>query len=125
MDFPEADADVTATVPQIALATGYRTGFVYRAGLEKRLYVTGRLLDAEGQPISLVAGDVEKTDGSYFDFTFTDEEGNFQAYGLTSGEYKIHWPDYIGVSLIALGLDEDGLVELGDITASPVIEEGL
>jgi outer membrane usher protein len=125
MDFPEADADVTATVPQIALATGYRTGFVYRAGLEKRMYVTGRLLDAEGFPVSLIAGDVEKTDGSYFDFTFTDEEGNFQAYGLTSGEYKIHWPDYIGVSLITLGPDEDGLVELGDIAASPVAEEGL
>lgn len=125
VDFPEADADVTATVPHVALATGYRTGFVYRTGLEKRMYVTGRLIDAQGLPVSLVAGDVEKTDGSYFDFTFTDEEGYFQAYGLTSGQYKIHWPDNIGVSLITLGPDEDGLVELGDITASPESEAEL
>lgn len=120
MDFPEADVDVSATIPHISVSPGYRTGFYFRAGLEKRFYVTGYLVDASGAPITLVAADVMMPDGSYADMTFTDESGMFQIFGLTPGVYKLVWPEEVGVSTLTLVDDADGLVELGKITASPV-----
>lgn len=119
MDFPEADADVSATIPHISVSPGYRTGFIFRAGLEKRFYVTGYLVDASGAPITLVAADVMMPDGSYGDMTFTDETGMFQIFGLTPGVYKLIWPEDVGVSTLTLVDDADGLVELGEITATP------
>ena len=118
MDFPEADADVSATIPHISVSPGYRTGFIFRAGLEKRFYVTGYLVDAAGAPITLVAADVMMPDGSYADMTFTDEAGMFQIFGLTPGVYKLIWPEDVGVSTLTLVDDADGLVELGQITAT-------
>ena len=118
MDFPEADADVSATIPHISVSPGYRSGFIFRAGLEKRFYVTGYLVDASGAPISLVAADVIMPDGSYADMTFTDEAGMFQIFGLTPGVYKLIWPEDIGVSTLTLVDDVDDLVELGQITAT-------
>ncbi len=118
MDFPEADADVSATIPQISVLSGYRTGFIFRAGLEKRFYVTGYLVDASGAPITLVAADVMMPDGSYADMTFTDDSGMFQIFGLTPGVYKLIWPEDVGVSILTLVDDVDGLVELGQITAT-------
>jgi outer membrane usher protein len=118
MDFPEADADVSATIPYISVSPGYRTGFIFRAGLEKRFYVTGYLVDSSGAPITLVAADVMLPDGSYADMTFTDEVGMFQIFGLTPGVYKLIWPEDVGVSTLTLVDDADGLVELGEITAT-------
>jgi len=118
MDFPEADADVSATVPQIALSSGYRSGFLFRAGLERRFYVTGYLVDASGAPISYMAGDVVMEDGTMMDQTFTDDAGMFQIFGLTKGSYSIVWPEEIGVSKLSLVEDADGLVEVGQITAT-------
>lgn len=119
MDFPEADADVSATMPQMAISSGYRSGFLYKAGLEKRFYVTGRLVDAAGAPIAFAAGDVKKSDGTYFDQTFTDETGSFQIYGLSPGQYTIHWPEDVGVSNLALTEAPNGTLELGDVKATP------
>ncbi len=118
MDFPEADADVSATIPQIALSSGYRTGFLFKAGLEKRFYVTGRLVNEAGDPITYTAGDVEKSDGSFSDQTFTDDTGYFQIYGLSPGEYKILWPDAIGTTVLTLTDAPDGTLELGDVVAT-------
>jgi len=119
MDFPDADADVSATMPQMAISSGYRTGFLYKAGLEKRFYVTGRLVDAAGAPLAYMAGDVQKSDGTYFDQTFTDETGFFQIYGLSPGQYTILWPENVGVSNLTLSDAPNGTLELGDVTAVP------
>jgi len=119
MDFPEADADVSATIPQIALSSGYRSGFLFKAGLERRFYVSGYLIDASGKPISFVAGDVMKDDGTMLDQTFTDDAGMFQVFGLTNGTYSILWPEEVGVSTLFLTEEADGLVEVGQITAIP------
>jgi len=118
MDFPEADADVVATISQIGVATRYRSGFLFKAGLQKLLYVTGTLLDETGSPITFVAGDVQKPDGSFADQTFTDDAGFFQIFGLTAGTYKVIWPDNVGESILTLREDSDGLVELGELRAS-------
>ena len=118
MDFPEADADVVPTNPQAAVAAKYRSGFLFKGGLEKLLYVSGRLLDAAGNPIGLVAGDVFKEDGTLISQTFTDDTGTFQIYGLTSGTYKIVWPDTIGTTIIRIEGNESGLVEIVDVYAT-------
>jgi len=119
MDFPEADADVSATMPQMAISSGYRTGFLYKAGLEKRFYVTGRLVDATGAPLAYKAGDVKKSDGTYLDQTFTDETGFFQIYGLSPGKYIVLWPEDVGVSNLTLSDAPTGTLELGDVIAAP------
>jgi len=119
MDFPEADADVSATMPQMAISSGYRTGFLYKAGLEKRFYVTGRLVDATGAPLAYKAGDVKKSDGTYLDQTFTDETGFFQIYGLSPGKYIVLWPEDVGVSNLTLSDAPTGTLELGNVIAAP------
>jgi len=119
MDFPEADADVSATMPQMALSSGYRTGFLYKAGLEKRFYVTGRLVDAAGAPLAYMAGDVKKSDGTYSDQTFTDETGFFQIYGLSPGQYTIFWPENVGITNLTFSDAPNGTLELGNVTATP------
>ncbi|MCE5256771.1 MAG: hypothetical protein LLF89_08000 [Spirochaetaceae bacterium] len=119
MDFPEAAADVVATLPQIALSSKYRSGFLFKGGLQKYLYAQGRLVDKAGAPIPLMAGDVLKADGTLVSQTFTDDSGTFQIYELTEGEYKIAWPDSIGISIIKLSDNGTDLVELGDIKATP------
>ncbi|MDP2790385.1 MAG: fimbria/pilus outer membrane usher protein [Rectinemataceae bacterium] len=119
MDFPEADADVSATIPYIAVSPGYRSGFLFKAGLERRFYATGYLVDSAGSPITLVAGDILQADGSLMDQTFTDDSGMFQLFGLTNGKYSIAWPENVGVSVLNLNDDGDGLLELGEITATP------
>ena|GEM_PF-722117 len=118
MDFPEAAADVVPTNPQAAVSAAYRSGFLFKGGLEKLLYVAGRLLDASGNPIALIAGDVFKEDGSLISQTFTDDTGTFQIYGLTSGTYKIVWPDTIGTTIVKIEGNESGLVEIGDVHAT-------
>jgi len=118
MDFPEADADVSATVPQIALSSGYRSGFLFKAGLEKRLYLIGYLVDVSGAPITYVAGDVIADGGQMLDQTFTDDTGMFQIFGVTQGRYTIHWPEDVGESVITVIEDDDGLVEVGQISAT-------
>ncbi len=123
MDFPEANADVVPTIGQIAISSRYRTGFLFRAGLQKLLYVTGTLVNASGLPITFVAGDVQLPDGSFADPTFTDDAGFFQIFGLTSGTYKVIWPDDVGVSIMTLVEDPDGLIELGEISATPQARE--
>lgn len=119
MDFPEADADVSATMPQIALSSGYRSGFLFKAGLEKRFYLVGYLVDETGAPITYVAGDVMREDGQMLDQTFTDDTGMFQVFGVTKGTYIIQWPQEVGESTLTIEEDEDGLVEVGEITAAP------
>jgi len=115
MDFPDADADVSATIPYIAISPGYRSGYLFKAGIERRFYATGYLVDSAGAPIPLVAGDILQADGSLMDQTFTDDAGMFQLFGLTNGIYSIAWPENIGVSVLNLNDDGDGLLELGEI----------
>jgi len=117
MDLPESDADVVATVQRSKLSPGYRTGILFRAGIAIRYNVNGRLVTAEGKTINLVLGEITGLDGTTYESTFTDGEGSFYIYGLTPGEYKILWPEEIGVSSFTITDNPEREVALGDIKA--------
>lgn len=117
MEFPEADVDTLATLPQAAMTTSLRSGFLYKAGLEKRFYVAGRLTDASGAPIALVVGDVADATGALVNQTFTDENGLFYIYNLGAGDYTIIWPTDMGISAFSLTADSEIQIDLGDIKA--------
>ena len=118
MDFPEADADTVATQPQAALATKLRTGFLYRAGIQRLLNAMGTLVDGDNKGISLVAGDIFDESGTLLGQTFSDEAGIFQLYGLGPGKYSIHWPENIGVSDITLVDMGKGIIDVGEVRAN-------
>ncbi|MEN6491197.1 MAG: fimbria/pilus outer membrane usher protein, partial [Rectinema sp.] len=120
MNFIEADADVAATVPQSLLVPGYRSGILFKAGLLKKYYVSGKLMDTAGKPVGYIAGEICNAKGEAVDVTFTTEDGAFEMYGLTPGSYTIRWPDDVGTTAITLGEDTDGQIELGEITAIPI-----
>ncbi len=116
MDFPEADADMIATIPSSVIRPTYRSGFRYSAGLQKTYFVSGRLLDAGGKPLGFVPGDIVDSKGEKRDVTFTDEDGTFQMYGLVPGEYVIEWPESVGKSKISVTDASGAYVDIGDIS---------
>lgn len=115
MDFPEADVDVAATVPQSVLNPGYRSGFVYRAGLLKKFYVNGRVLDESGKIVPFLGAEVLDLNGQLLTETFTDDTGAFQIYGLTKGRYMIRWTGDYRESQLTLKDSKDGYVDAGDL----------
>lgn len=119
-DFPDADADTVATQPQAAVSAKLKSGFLYRAGVQRLLNAIGTLVDAQGTGIPLVAGDIFDAEGAPLGQTFTDESGIFQLYGLSVGKYSIHWPENIGVSTITLAGTSDGIIDIGQMSAIPV-----
>jgi len=117
-EFPDADADVVATIPESVLTTKYRSGIVYKVGLQKQHFVTGRLVNQVGKPYAYIVGDVFNPGGIQVESIFTYEDGTFQIYATEPGEYRIEWPRGIGISYIDIPKEAADTIELGDITAS-------
>lgn len=118
-DFPEADADTVSTQPQAAVSAKLRSGFLYKAGVQRLINAIGTLVDGQGAGIPLVAGDIFDASGASLGQTFSDESGVFQLYGLGQGDYTIHWPESVGVSTITLTGSGEGIIELGEVRANP------
>ncbi|MFZ2636710.1 MAG: fimbria/pilus outer membrane usher protein [Rectinemataceae bacterium] len=120
MDFPEADADIVATVPRSIVQTSYRSGVLYRAGLSRQYMVTGRVFDSKGEPFAYIAGNISDAQNQTVGYTFTDEEGVFQVFGLIPGAYSIEWGKDGMTSSFRLDEDMDGIIDLGMVAIETV-----
>lgn len=101
------------------LFPAYRSGYVLQVGSDYHVTAMGTMLDADGQPVSLVAGKaIELAHPDRAPVTvFTNRQGRFGATGLAPGQWRIEMLDgKNSVYVITIPADAEGVVRLGDIT---------
>jgi outer membrane usher protein len=96
---------------------GYRRGMVIPVEAERLLYAQGRLLDADGEPVSLKALRLHPLDGDEPAMTtFTDEEGVFQLYDLRAGRYRLDaMSGQARTEPFQIRDGGDGFIDLGEV----------
>lgn len=102
----------------------YRSGYVLEVGSDYNVIALGTMLDRNGQPVSLVAG--QATELAHPDRApitlFTNRQGRFGATGLAPGQWRIEMLDQEkSVYVVTIPDDTTGVIRLGDIT--PVKEK--
>ena len=93
-DAPGAPAGYDLGSAAFDMKAPYKAGYNLRAGSAYTVIATGTLLDAEGQPLPLLAGEVReanKENGRKVEL-FTNRTGSFGAQGLAPGKWIIEMP---------------------------------
>ncbi|MFM2301402.1 MAG: hypothetical protein RLZZ84_1138 [Pseudomonadota bacterium] len=96
----------------------YRSGYRLEVGSDYSVTAMGTMLDQDGQPITLVAG--QATELAHPDrppvTLFTNRQGRFGATGLAPGKWRIEMLDQAkSVFLVTVPDDATGIVRLGEI----------
>ena len=93
-DVPEAPPGYDLGSGNVQLLPPYRAGYKLEIGSDYHLLVLGRLLDREGEPISLLAGKAIdlKAPKRPAVTMFTSRDGKFGAQGLRPGKWRIEMP---------------------------------
>ena len=93
-DAPGAPAGYDLGSAAFDMKAPYKAGYKLMAGSAYTVTATGTLLDAEGQPLPLLAGDAReanKENGRKVEL-FTNRAGSFGAQGLAPGKWIIEMP---------------------------------
>ncbi len=93
-DAPGAPAGYDLGSAAFDMKAPYKAGYKLMAGSAYTVTATGMLLDAEGQPIQLLAGEAREADkenGRKVEL-FTNRAGSFGAQGLAPGKWIIEMP---------------------------------
>jgi outer membrane usher protein len=98
----------------------YKSGYVFTVGSEYSVTAMGRLLNEDGEPISLLTGratELAKPDQPALT-VFTNREGKFGITGLRPGKWRIEMlDDRKSVFEITIADNAEGAVKIGDLTA--------
>lgn len=132
-DAPSAPAGYDLGSAAFDMKAPYKAGYNLKAGSAYTVTATGKLLDAEGQPLPLLAGEAReanKENGRKVEL-FTNRAGSFGAQGLAPGRWIIEMPTEPGPSRYDVEIPEGvtGLHNVGALKPSgvqqkpPVIEE--
>lgn len=108
------DGFFPGTTP-ITFRSGYRSGYRVIVGSEATVYISGRLVDGDLEPIGLEAGEIVDAFGNTTLF-FTDRDGRFEVIDIAPGEYRLYlfsYPD--AQSIFAVPEGETGRYELDDV----------
>ena len=93
-DAPGAPAGYDLGSAAFDMKAPYKAGYNLKAGSAYTVTATGTLLDAEGQPLPLLAGEAReanKENGRKVEL-FTNRTGSFGAQGLAPGKWIIEMP---------------------------------
>lgn len=119
VDVENAPAGVDIGQGAYRLFPGYRSGYVLEVGSDYHVTALGTMLDADGEPISLVSGtasELAHPDRAGITL-FTNRQGRFGAAGLAPGQWRIEMLDAKkSVYVITIPEDAEGVVRLGNIT---------
>lgn len=117
--------DVKNTPPGTDIGQGtfrvfpsYRSGYVVTVGSDYNITALGLMIDADGQPISLISGTA--TEQAHPErppqTVFTNRQGRFGATGLAPGKWRIEMLDAARSTFeIEIPGDASGVVQLGTI----------
>lgn len=120
-DVPKAPAGYDIGQGSVLVKPPYRSGYKVVVGSDYSVTVIGRLLDADGTPISLLAGKAYDLDDPKHEpvVMFTSRDGRFGAQGLRAGHWRIEMPTTpVSKFLITVPKGATGLYRAGDLKAS-------
>ena len=122
---PDAPPGYDIGQGNVQVVPPYHGGYKLIVGSDYHLLVIGRLLDRNGEPISLLAGkaiDLRAPKRPAITM-FTSRDGKFGAQGLRPGKWRIEMPTEGGPTIYEIDVKDDpsGTVRLGDIR--PVAQE--
>jgi outer membrane usher protein len=117
-DVPEAPAGYDLGQGNVQLRPPYRAGYKLEIGSDYNLLVIGRLVDRNGEPVSLLAGTATDLGAPKRPAVtmFTARNGRFGAQGLRAGRWRIEMPtEPPTIYEIEVRDDPSGTVRLGDV----------
>ena len=121
VDAPNAPAGVDLGRGSFRVFPPYRSGYLLTVGSAYSLTAIGRLLNRDGEPVSLVTGTA--TELAHPDrepvTIFTNREGRFGATGLAPGRWRIQMLDELRSTYeIEVPENPGGVLRVGDLRAS-------
>jgi outer membrane usher protein len=120
IDAPQAKSGVDLGQGSFRVFPGYRSGYVLTVGSDYSVTALGRLLNQDGEAVSLVTGtavELAHPDRPAVS-VFTNREGKFGLTGLAPGKWRIQMnDDQKSVFEITIPDNAEGAVRLGDIAA--------
>ena len=126
-DVPDAPAGYDLGAGNVQIVPPYKAGYHLEVGSDYHLLVIGRLLDRNGEPVSLLAGKAIdlKAPKRPAVTMFTSRGGKFGAQGLRPGKWRIEMPTEGGATIYEIDVKDDpsGTVRLGDIR--PLVTGGV
>ena len=120
-DVPKAPAGYDIGQGSLLVQPPYRSGYKVVVGSDYSVTVIGRLLDADGTPISLLAGKAYDLDDPKHApvVMFTSRDGRFGAQGLRAGRWRIEMPTQpVAKFIITVPKGATGLYRTGDLKPS-------
>ncbi len=118
-DVPDAPAGYDLGAGNVQIVPPYKAGYHLEVGSDYHLLVIGRLLDRNGEPVSLLAGKAIdlKAPKRPAVTMFTSRGGKFGAQGLRPGKWRIEMPTEGGATIYEIDVKDDpsGTVRLGDV----------
>jgi outer membrane usher protein len=121
VDAPTAPAGVDLGQGSFRLFPPYRSGYALTVGSDYTVTAVGRLLNRDGEPVSLVTGtavELAHPDNEPIPI-FTNRTGRFGAPGLAPGKWRITMLDPQKSSFtIVVPQKFEGVLKLGDLTPS-------
>lgn len=120
LDAPEAPLGYDLGTDEYVIMPSYRSGTLIIAGTEASSFVRGVLVDEDGEPLGLQAGEVVSLSDADWAAQplFTNRTGRFALLGFTPGSYEIRLRDRAPLQFEILP-DQEGLIDLGTLTLPP------
>lgn len=118
VDLENAPPGVDIGQGSFKLFPGYRSGYLLEVGSDYHITAVGTLLDADGQPVTLVSGKATELAHPEREpvTLFTNRQGRFGAAGLAPGQWRIEMLDTKrSVYVITIPAEAEGVVRLGEV----------
>lgn len=116
-DAPSAPPGFDVGQGALRVLAPYRAGYVIAVGSDYGVTAVGRLLNAEGQPVALLAGVAIEQGGERRKIDlFTNRQGTFGASGLKAGRWQVELPGNPPLRYdLVVPETKDGIARVGDL----------
>jgi outer membrane usher protein len=122
---PDAPVNVDLGAGSFRLLPPYRGGYLLTVGSDYNVSAVGRLLDPQGQPVTLVSGtatELAEPDREPIAF-FTNRDGRFGVIGLAPGQWLLQTTGGAPLSYVLDIPDTQDTLAAGDLHPRPVGKE--
>jgi outer membrane usher protein len=115
-DAPFSEGGFDIGTGALRVLAPYHAGYVVTVGSDYTMTAIGRLLDSNGEPVTLLAGEAVEIDGGQQVEVFTNRQGVFGMSGLRPGRWRIE----LGAQParfydLTVPESDDGMARVGDL----------
>lgn len=121
VDAPTAPIGVDLGQGSFRVFPPYRSGYLLEVGSDYSITAVGRMLNRDGEPVSLVTGTARELAHPEREpvTVFTNRDGRFGLVGLAPGRWRIEMLDEArSIFVIDVPQSPDGVLRLGELTPS-------